>query len=229
MPSTLVVTLGAVLGTCATFVGAHVPEPAVSLPQVPTARTQNGTYYGARNSRYYIDQFLGIPFAQPPTGDLRLQHPQSLNTSWDGERNATEYGYACVGYGEDSTVTSRNYTNEDCLTLNVVRPAGYDETASLPVAVWIYGGGFFAGSTIDQRYNLTFMVDESRRMGKPIIGVSLNYRLAAYGWLYSEEIVKAGLANLGLRDLRMGLHWVQENIGGFGGDPSKVTIFGESA
>ncbi|KAH6985504.1 lipase 2 [Ilyonectria destructans] len=218
MLSSLAAVLVVVLGTGTTFAGAHIFQPACSPPQVPTAQTHNGTYYGTRNSRHYIDHFLGIPFAQPPLGDLRLQHPQPLNTTWDGQRNATQFGYACVGFGEDTEMASFNYTNEDCLTLNIHRPAGYDETASLPIAVWIYGGGFVAGSALDPRYNLTFMVDESRKIGKPIIGVSISYRLGPYGWLYSEDIGNS-----------MALHWIQDNIRGFGGDPNKVTIFGESA
>lgn len=139
MLSRLAAVLVLVLGTDTAFAGGQVYQPASSLPRVPTAQTQNGTYYGTRNIHYYVEHFLGIPFAQPPTGDFRLQRPQPLNTTWDDQRNATEFGYACVGYGEDTELAASNFTNEDCLTLNVHRPAGYDETASLPVAVWIYG------------------------------------------------------------------------------------------
>jgi carboxylesterase type B len=101
---------------------------------------------------------------------------------------------------------------------------------NLPVAFWIHGGGFTEGGGVDQRYNTSFMVQNSVAMGKPIVAVNVNYRLSAWGFLSgSEELVESGELNLGLRDQRLALHWVQENIASFGGDPTKVTIYGESA
>lgn len=104
----------------------------------PVVRLTNGSYYGLHNSRYYQDEFLGMPYAQPPVGDLRYRPPVGLNSTWPGLRNATEYGYACLGYGDDTENSAGNYTNEDCLTLNVVRPSGH-MGGPLPVAVWIHG------------------------------------------------------------------------------------------
>jgi len=131
--------------------------------------------------------------------------------------------------------------------LNVIRPAGYDGK-KLPVAFWIHGGGFTQGGGVDQRYNMSFMVQNSVDIGKPIIGVSINYRLSTWGFLNGgKELADAGELNFGLRDQRLALHWVQENIESFGGkclntkmlknmrlkvkagDPKKVSIFGESA
>ena len=109
-----------------------------------------------------------------------------------------------------------------------MRPAGYDQE-KLPVGFWIHGGGFSNGGGGDQRYNLSFIVKQSVKIGKPIIGVSINYRLNLWGFLHSNEVVGEGITNLGLRDQRLALYWVQENIATFGGDPGKVTIFGESA
>ncbi|KAF1921074.1 Alpha/Beta hydrolase protein [Ampelomyces quisqualis] len=101
---------------------------------------------------------------------------------------------------------------------------------TLPVAFWIHGGGFSQGGGIDQRYNTSFMVQNSVEIGKPIIAVNVNYRLSAWGFLSgSEELRDAGTLNLGLRDQRLALQWVQENIAAFGGDPAQVTIYGESA
>ncbi|TVY64421.1 Lipase 1 [Fusarium oxysporum f. sp. cubense] len=97
------------------------------------------------------------------------------------------------------------------------------------VLVWIHGGGLVEGSAIDQRYNLSFIVHQSEAIGKPIIGISLNYRLGALGFLNSDEVAKTGNTNLGFKDQRLALHWVQENIPAFGGDPEQVTIWGESA
>lgn len=110
--------------------------------------------------------------------------------------------------------------SEDCLYLNVVRPAGYEDV-KLPIGFWIHGGGFSNGGGGDGRYNLSFIVQQSVKIGKPFIGVSTNYRLSAWGFLSSSELAGEGLTNLGLKDQRLALHWVQENIEGFGGLCSK--------
>lgn len=115
-------------------------------------------------------------------------------------------------------------TNQSCSYLNVIRPAGY-ENESLPVGVWIHGGGLYEGGTRDERYNLSFIVDNSVQIGKPIIGVSIAYRLSAWGFLQSQEVSGSGNTNMGLRDQRLALHWLQENIGAFGGDKEKVTMY----
>jgi carboxylesterase type B len=97
------------------------------------------------------------------------------------------------------------------------------------VGVWIHGGGYVNGGGSDQRYNQTFIIDQSVKVGKPFIGVSFNYRLHGWGFLGSKDLADDGLTNIGLRDQRLALHWVQENIEAFNGDASKVTIWGESA
>jgi len=99
----------------------------------------------------------------------------------------------------------------------------------LPVLVWIYGGGNSQGSSADPMWNLTYVVDTAVRNKQPVIAVSLNYRLSFFGFPGGRAALKAGVTNLGLKDQRLALQWVQENIGSFGGDPSKVTIWGESA
>ncbi|RMX97236.1 hypothetical protein D0868_10751 [Hortaea werneckii] len=190
-----------------------------------TVNVKNGTISGYYQPTYDQEYFLGVPFAQPPVGDLRFRNPQSINTTFDGTYEATEYAPECVGYGGDQIGYP---VSEDCLYLNVVRPAGY-ENESLPVGVWIHGGGLYMGGTRDERYNLSFIVDNSVQMGKPIIGVSIAYRLSAWGFLASEEVSGSGQTNIGLRDQRLALHWLNENIGAFGGDADKVTIWGESA
>lgn len=107
-------------------------------PKSPVVTILNGSYAGIHNQHFNQDFFLGIPFAQPPILDLRLRIPQSLNTSFPEIRNATDYSPACIGYGEDTYIGAGNYTSEDCLTLNIVRPDGY-QGRKLPVGVWIYG------------------------------------------------------------------------------------------
>lgn len=111
----------------------------------------------------------------------------------------------------------------------MIRPSGIDPTAELPVAVWIHGGGLYMGGSADRRYNLSFIVENSVEMGTPMIGVSLNYRLSAFGFLHGSQALAAGIANNGFRDQRLALRWVNENIAAFGGDPAKVTIWGESS
>jgi len=193
----------------------------------PTATTLNGTYYGIYSPGYNQDFFFGIPFAQPPVGDLRYRAPQPLNTTWTGARNATEIGYECIGYGGAQTDLG-NYISEDCLTMNIVKPTG-SEGKSLPVAVWIYGGSYASGGNLDPRYNTSFIVEASVEAGTPMIAVAINYRLHGWGFLWSKELQEDGAGNLGLRDQNFALRWINENIASFGGDPTKVTIWGESA
>ncbi|EXJ83394.1 hypothetical protein A1O1_07016 [Capronia coronata CBS 617.96] len=205
------------------FASSHWTGP--TAPPAPTATLSNGTYQGVHSIYYDQDWFLGMPFAQPPVGELRLAPPAPLNTSFDGIRLATAYGPVCPSYGSDDIGLP---LSEDCLSINVIRPAGY-EHAALPVAVWIYGGEYAMGGGSNPKYNLSFIVQDSVAAGLPIIGVSFNYRVGAFGFLSSAEVTAAGVANLGLRDQRLALHWVQENIARFGGDAAKVTLWGESA
>lgn len=211
----------------------------------PLAHTKNGTYKGIVSQPYDQDFFLGVPFAKPPVGNLRFRNPQSTTGKWSGTRSAQEYAPECVAYVVCTCFTkefrfiltfriqsNRPYNiSEDCLYLNVVRPSNIDYgNTTLPVAVWIHGGGFYmGGSSGDQRFNLSFIVQHSVEIGLPIIAVSVNYRLGGLGFLSSREVSESGSSNMGLRDQRLGLQWIQENIAGFGGDPSKVTIWGESA
>ncbi|KAL2203367.1 alpha/beta-hydrolase [Sarocladium strictum] len=199
---------------------------ARSCGPVPTVDLANGTYYGVYNPNYEQDAFLGIPYAQPPLGDLRFLHPQPLNTTWEGRRNATTYQTSCHNYPYPSGPLIGG--KDDCLTLNVIRPAGMSSDAKLPVAIWIHGGGLVSGSNSDPRSNLSFIVEESVKIGQPIIAVSINYRLHAWGFLWSDAVNEEGLGNNGFRDQRLAMAWVQENIPAFGGDPEKVTIWGQS-
>lgn len=118
--------------------------------------------------------------------------------------------------------------SEDCLYLNIVRPANLTNTSRLPVAVWIHGGGFTKGGGSDKRYNYSYAVRDAVNMDKPFIGVTINYRLSVWGWLMGKEAMEAGAVNLGYHDMRQSLRWINENIAAFGGDPVKVTIVGES-
>ncbi|CAM1506153.1 Fc.00g057940.m01.CDS01 [Cosmosporella sp. VM-42] len=200
----------------------------VACREVPRVDVINGTYAGEYYAKLDQDIFRGIPYAQPPVGNLRFEIPNSLNTSWQGVKNATKFSPSCVGdqtnaWGGDMVVS------EDCLTLNVVRPSGYRAGDNLPVVIWIHGGGFRAGGSSLAIYNQSWIIHESVKQETPIIAVSINYRLAAFGWLWSEEMEARGASNLGLRDQRLAMRWVHENIAAFGGDPKKVTVQGQSA
>ncbi|KAK4948835.1 hypothetical protein LTR10_012208 [Elasticomyces elasticus] len=204
----------------------HHPRPYQTPPSVSL---RNGTYAGVYSPEYDQDFFLGLPFAQPPVGDLRFSNPVPLNSSFETVQQATRYSPACVGYGPSQVGYN---VSEDCLYLNVIRPSGHHDQprrGGLPVAVWIFGGGFVQGSGVDTRYNQSFIVQNSVNMGQPIISVTLDYRLSAWGLLQGEEVLASGDSNFGLRDQRLALHWIKENIASFGGDPEKVTIWGQSA
>ncbi|GAA5917748.1 hypothetical protein JCM6882_001313 [Rhodosporidiobolus microsporus] len=193
----------------------------------PTATVANGTVEGVHLPTFSQDAFLGVPFAQPPLGDLRLRKPRSLETKYEGGvYEAKEYSTFCAGVGYDNWPYE---SSEDCLYLNIVRPAGTTAEDKLPVGFWIHGGGFYMGGSGDLRYNSSWVVQRSVEMNKPIIHVSTNYRTAALGFMNSAELQAAGEQNFGLYDQRLALQWVNENIVAFGGDASKVTIYGESA
>lgn len=114
--------------------GHHETHPAT-----PSAHLSNGTYLGVHSREYDQDYFLGIPYAQPPIGSRRFAPPQALIESFGEPRSATEYGLMCIGYGSD-TANLGNPISEDCLTLNVVRPAGVEAGDDLPVGIWVHGG-----------------------------------------------------------------------------------------
>ncbi|PBK58395.1 esterase 1 [Armillaria solidipes] len=169
-----------------------------------------------------LQQELGIPFAEPPVGALRLQRPV-LKTDIDADEfDVQNFGLPCLqrGYATDAI-------SEDCLTINIFRPRGASSENPLPVLLWTYGGGFFAGAS--SSFNGSNLVAQSVTRGTPIIYVNHNYRIGPLGFPQGQEANDRGQLNLGVRDQLAALEWVQENIALFGGDKTKVTIFGESA
>lgn len=190
----------------------------------PIGTTRNGTFVGVKVPQLSQDIFRGIPFAHA----TRFSVATSLNDSWTGTRDAIESGLSCSGFGTNNLLPYLK-TGEDCLNLNVVRPSSIHGGARLPVMVWIFGGGFRQGSANDREFNTSYIVQNSINLGKPVIVVSINYRLSMFGWLYSVEAQSQGVTNLGLRDQWKALEWINENIAGFGGDPDNVTLWGESA
>ena len=151
MASTLFNAAMAILPALALAAPSPRPEASSSdsSPDVdlcaPSVDLNNGTYFGVSNEHYQQDFFLGIPYAQPPTGPLRFAPPQALDEAWDEPRDATSYGNICFGYGADTAALS-NPISEDCLTLNIVRPAGVEAGDDLPVSIWVHGGVSLPGS-----------------------------------------------------------------------------------
>ncbi|KAK4915845.1 hypothetical protein LTR49_016103 [Elasticomyces elasticus] len=223
------------------FAFSALAVPLDSRAARPSVTIANGTLIGSTIG--VIDSFRGIPYAQPPLGELRLRPPQSRNTSFGTISDnplprACPQFYTSVNSGnlpEDAISVLSNTplaqavtdAGEDCLTINVQRPSTASTTSKLPVVFWIYGGAFEFGST--QTYDGTTFVSKSIQLGAPVIYVAVNYRLGGFGFLAGSNLAKEGSTNLGLRDQRLGLQWVQENIAAFGGDPDKVTLWGESA
>jgi para-nitrobenzyl esterase len=166
--------------------------------------------------------YRGIPYAAPPVGNLRWRPPQPA-APWPGVRAATEYGRACMQ--TNAAISNLPAPSEDCLFVNVWTPAA--ATERLPVMVWIHGGGFVAGTPAEQLYHGEWLAK------KGVIVVSIGYRLGVFGFLahpgLSAESEHRVSGNYGLLDMIAGLRWVQKNIAAFGGDPGRVTIFGESA
>lgn len=199
---------------------------------------------GSVNGRSLLgtETFAAVPFAQPPVGNLRLRPPQRL-TSPVNNVDGTGIAPACPQMyvsTQASDVLSQLLAGalqlplidklngqEDCLTVTVQRPAGTKPGANLPVLYWIFGGGFELGGTFT--YDATSLLTSAVLQGQPFVFVAVNYRVAGFGFLAGKEILADGASNLGLLDQRMGLEWVADNIAAFGGDPSKVTIWGESA
>ena len=172
-----------------------------------------------------ITVFKGIPFAAPPVGDLRWRPPQPVK-SWNDVLKADRFCPACPQFNIPMLGFVNAGISEDCLYLNIWKPNDTSEER-LPVIVWIYGGGFFIGSTSQS------VTSGEQLTKKGIIVVSIAYRLGALGFLSHPDLTAESennvSGNYGLLDQIAGLKWVQNNIEAFGGDPGNVTIFGESA
>ncbi|CAH0057496.1 unnamed protein product [Clonostachys solani] len=213
-----------------------------TVNQSPTVQAPAGTITGALIEK--VEYFRGIPYAEPPVGNLRLRGP--VRAQPRSLIQATGVGPACPQM-TNSVVTpllgqvisdpnvagplflgsAFDNGQEDCLTISVMRPENTPADAKLPVLYWMHGGGFAIGSS--QAYNGSVIVPRAAQQGKPFILVSVNYRLGAFGFLGGAEVLAENSTNLGLLDQRMGLEWIADNIASFGGDPDAVTISGESA
>ncbi|KAF9265956.1 alpha/beta-hydrolase [Marasmius fiardii PR-910] len=186
------------------------------------AQVQLGnTVLTGTNTLLVLEFFGGIPYAEPPVGNLRLREPVLRPNLGVPTFDATHFGPACLQSADPTS-------SEDCLTVNVYRPIDLVRGNNLlPVMVFIHGGGFLAGSSA--QYDANPLVLKSISRGTPVIYASLNYRLGPLGFPAGAEAEQKNALNLGLKDQLTALDWIKKNIAALGGDPTKMTVFGESA
>ncbi|KAH8801799.1 putative carboxylesterase [Xylogone sp. PMI_703] len=191
----------------------------ITSQDTPHIKIQNGTIHGMKCRDSNSNAYLGIPFGEPPTGNLRFSPPQPYSSSFPGGLlNATTPPPACIQFGEDFLEDLP--WSEDCLFLDVWTPQEITGESDLPVLFWIYGGSFTAGGISNPLYDGCYLASDA-------VVVSANYRLGPLGYLALPD---AGIeGNMGFQDLILALNWVQENIAAFGGDPKKVAVYGQSA
>ncbi|CAG7834680.1 unnamed protein product [Allacma fusca] len=208
-----------IIFACTAYIGKFLFAKQLGpIIEIASGKIQGVIAYSREGREYF--QFLSIPYARPPLGDLRFQSPQPPQ-NWTGVLLGDKVSPRCVGV--EFLTSGRLVGQEDCLYLNVFVPKGKEsltlKAELLPVMVFIHGGGFLTGSA--SGYGEQYFMDED------IVLVSMNYRLGILGFLNAEDETARG--NMGLKDQSMALRWVRDNIESFGGDPTKITIFGESA
>ncbi|KMQ44482.1 Alpha/Beta hydrolase fold [Trichophyton rubrum] len=184
------------------------------------------TYTGL--DRNGIEVFLGIPFGHDTGGKNRFKPPVAVVPPRGSNVNATVYGPICpqeLRAGSQGKLV----ISENCLNLNIGRPKNMTSHEKLAVMVTIYGGGYWVGHNQDPRWHADNMVKESVANGRPIIHVAMNYRLGVFGFAQTTALRSEKSENAALRDQRLALEWVRDNIAAFGGDPKRVTIFGQSS
>ena len=219
------------IATAATLLCA-APASAVRIPLPPPppqeVQLKDGIVEGAklRGRHHNVRRFVGIPYAAPPVGDLRFREPQPV-ARWAGVRQARQFAPRCMQPAADRQDEFRSMRmSEDCLYVNVWTKARSPD-AKLPVLVYFHGGEFSAGDGSLPRY------DGANFASRGIVMVTVNYRLGAFGFLAPADAARESShgtsGNYGLLDQVAALRWVKDNIAQFGGDPSKVTIAGDSA
>ncbi|KAF4622086.1 hypothetical protein D9613_009119 [Agrocybe pediades] len=203
-------------------VSLALPATTAATSLVGTTVTLDyATLNGLQDTTNNIISFRGVPYADPPVGNLRWRGTVFPPSKHLGTINAKQFGPACIATSQTNTNSG---TSEDCLLGNVFIPASTNVNAKLPVLVWFHGGGFQGGSTHDAPPEMIMQSSSS-----PMIFVSFEYRLGHFGFLGGSQVKNNGILNAGLHDQHAALRWVNKYIGKFGGDSSRVTIWGESA
>jgi len=217
-------TFAGALATLSLMMAQPTDQPVVSVTAPPVVQVEQGMLAGRVEGD--VAAFKNIPYAAPPVAARRWRPPGPAPT-WEGQRDASTYGAICIqATPQGDPGVGPLPMSEDCLNLNVWRPT--DTTEPAPVMVWIHGGGLVNGSGTAALY------DGAPLARKGMVVVTLNYRLGRLGFfdhpaLAAERPADEAAGNYGLMDVIAALKWVRANIGAFGGDPSNVTIFGESA
>src|SRR5580658_5296492 len=213
------------LSLVAAIPGLVHAQASVTQPDSPAVTTTNGELRGLARKDGGA-QFLGIPYAEPPVGDLRWREPVPVKP-WHGVRDAIRYGAPCAqpALGEWNKIEAF-FGKEDCLYLNVVAP-DWPVKQLLPVMFWIHGGANVGGSGGGSLYN------DGTLASHGVVTVSINYRLGVFGFFAHPELTRESVhhasGNYGLMDQILALHWVIDNIAKFGGDAKNITVFGQSA
>jgi len=201
------------------------PQAAATQAEAPLVTITTGELRGRVRAGGGA-QFLGIPYAEPPVGDLRWREPVPAKP-WHGVRDAVRYGAPCAQplLGDWNRLDAA-FSSEDCLYLNVVTP-DWPVKRLLPVMFWIHGGANIGGSGGGSLYNDGTLADHG------VVTVTINYRLGVFGFFahpaLTQESPHHGSGNYALMDQILALHWVIDNIARFGGDPRNITVFGQSA
>src|SRR5947209_13478367 len=211
------------------FTAVFVLAMAAAAQITDPIKVEQGLLSGATGKQADVRIYRGIPFAAPPIGDLRWKEPQPP-APWKGVREAKEFSKACwqTPYPAAAVLYRSELPplSEDCLYLNIWT-AAKSPKAKLPVMVWIHGGGFTRGHADSRAY------DGESLARKGVIVVTINYRLGIFGFFAHPELTAESKhhasGNYALLDQLAALQWVKKNIAAFGGDPGRVTIFGESA
>ena len=193
--------------------------------------TRDATYTGIVQDR--VENFFGIPFGQDTGGENRFKPPKPYVAEPGSAIDATSRGPVCP---QPKTAVAApfylsNYTSvsEDCLLLNIYRPIGTDPDAKLPILLYIHGGAFFEASKDELVSQPAGLVLQSIKNGDPIMAVTINYRMGAFGFAQSDALQAEGSTNAGMRDQRLGIEWVRAHIGAFGGDGKRITVSGQSS
>jgi carboxylesterase type B len=199
-------------------------------PQVVSKKSQV-TYQGTTSES--VEHFQNIKYAHDTSGERRFSPPVPFNPPPGTIIDATSPGPSCP-QTKDAMLPFFSETDEmseDCLHLRISRPAGLksDHEKKLPVVVWIHGGGVVKSSGYDPHFDPTNLITLSVSDGKPVIYVAINFRLSIFGFARLPSLESARSLNVGMRDQRMALEWVRDNIEDFGGDPERITTFGLSA
>lgn len=202
---------------------------ASALAAAPTAvdTAHNVSYVGVRTVNGTVEKFLNIRYGVAE----RFANPALAVVAPGTVVNASAQGPVCPQVTSDGSVYNTNSTwfSEDCLTLKVARPAGVKKGARLPVMVYIYGGGLWNGNINERTNEPDGLIVQSVANGLPVVYVAMNYRLNVFGFALNDALNATDSLNVGLKDQRLALEWVQKNIQYFGGDPDQITIFGQSS